>query len=88
MNGVQLSSFNYRFDTNTGKCLNAQVGLHGQNTDSTEFVDASIRINPEDLPEGKTFMQMTMDSIVVLAKQKLASDTAVKEQTTPGQAQR
>ena len=80
MNGVQLSSFNYRFDTNTGKCLNAQVGLHGQNTDSTEFVDASIRINPEDLPEGSSFMQMTMDNIVVLAKKKLASDTAIKEQ--------
>ena len=81
MNGVQLSSFNYRFDTTTGKCLYAQVGLHGQNTDSTEFVDASIRINPEDLPEGSRFMQMTMDSIVVLAKKKLASDTAIKEET-------
>lgn len=86
MDGISLSSFNYRFDTTTGKCLYAQVGLHGQNTDSTEFVDASIRINPEDLPEGSSFMQMTMDNIVVLAKKKLASDTAVKEQTTPGQA--
>lgn len=80
MNGVNLSSFNYRFDTTTGKCLYAQVGLHGQNTDSTEFVDASIRINPEDLPEGSSFMQMTMDSITLLAKKKLAADTANKEQ--------
>lgn len=81
MNGINLSSFNYRFDTTTGKCLYAQVGLHGQNADSTEFVDASIRINPEDLPEGKTFMEMTMDSIVMLAKKKLASDTVVKEES-------
>lgn len=81
MNGINLSSFNYRFDTTTGKCLNAQVGLHGQNADSTEFVDASIRINPEDLPEGSSFMQMTMDNIVVLAKKKLASDTVVKEES-------
>lgn len=80
MNGVNLSSFNYRFDTTTGKCLYAQVGLHGQNTDSTEFIDASIRINPEDLPEGSSFMQMTMDSITLLAKKKLAADTANKEQ--------
>lgn len=81
MNGINLSSFNYRFDTTTGKCLYAQVGLHGQNADSTEFVDASIRINPEDLPEGRSFMQMTMDNIVVLAKKKLASDTVVKEES-------
>lgn len=81
MNGINLSSFNYRFDTTTGKCLYAQVGLHGQNADSTEFVDASIRINPEDLPEGSSFMQMTMDNIVVLAKKKLASDTVVKEES-------
>ncbi|MDN4486503.1 hypothetical protein [Limosilactobacillus reuteri] len=26
MNETQLSSFNYQFDTNTGKCLYAQVG--------------------------------------------------------------
>lgn len=81
MDGINLSSFNYRFDTNSGKCLYAQVGLHGQNNDSTEFVDASIRINPDDLPEGKSFMQMTMDSIVVLAKKKLATDASFKEET-------
>lgn len=54
MNETQLSSFNYQFDTNTGKCLYAQVGLHNESADSTEFVNASIRVKPDDLPEGKT----------------------------------
>ena len=50
MNETQLSSFNYQFDTNTGKCLYAQVGLHNESADSTEFVNASIRVKPDDLP--------------------------------------
>lgn len=49
MNETQLSSFNYQFDTNTGKCLYAQVGLHNESADSTEFVNASIRVKPDDL---------------------------------------
>ena len=80
MNETQLSSFNYQFDTNTGKCLYAQVGLHNESADSTEFVNASIRVKPDDLPEGKDFMQLSMKDLITIAKQKLAADTAIKKE--------
>ena len=80
MNETQLSSFNYQFDTNTGKCLYVQVGLHNESADSTEFVNASIRVKPDDLPEGKDFMQLAMSDLITIAKKKLAADTAVKEE--------
>lgn len=78
MNETQLSSFNYQFDTNTGKCLYAQVGLHNESADSTEFINASIRVKPDDLPEGKDFMQLAMSDLITIAKKKLAADTAIK----------
>ncbi|MCT3210512.1 hypothetical protein EFO59_07840, partial [Limosilactobacillus reuteri] len=80
MNETQLSSFNYQFDTNTGKCLYAQVGLHNESADSTEFVNASIRVKPDDLPESKDFMQLSMKDLITIAKQKLAADTAIKKE--------
>lgn len=80
MNETQLSSFNYQFDTNTGKCLYAQVGLHNESADSTEFVNASIRVKPDDLPEGKDFMQLAMSDLITIAEKKLAADTAIKEE--------
>lgn len=80
MNETQLGSFNYQFDTNTGKCLYAQVGLHNESADSTEFVNASIRVKPDDLPEGKDFMQLAMSDLITIAKKKLAADTAIKEE--------
>lgn len=80
MNETQLSSFNYQFDTNTGKCLYAQVGLHNESADSTEFVNASIRVKPDDLPEGKDFMQLAMSDLITIAKKKLVADTAIKEE--------
>lgn len=80
MNETQLSSFNYQFDTNTGKCLYAQVGLHNESADSTEFINASIRVKPDDLPEGKDFMQLAMSDLITIAKKKLAADTAIKKE--------
>lgn len=80
MNETQLRSFNYQFDTNTGKCLYAQVGLHNESADSTEFVNASIRVKPDDLPEGKDFMQLSMKDLITIAKQRLAADTAIKKE--------
>lgn len=80
MNETQLSSFNYQFDTNTGKCLYAQVGLHNESADSTEFINASIRVKPDDLPEGKDFMQLAMSDLITIAEKKLAADTAIKEE--------
>ena len=80
MNETKLSSFNYQFDTNTGKCLYAQVGLHNESADSTEFVNASIRVKPDDLPEGKDFMQLAMNDLITIAEKKLAADTAIKEE--------
>ncbi|WP_139566694.1 hypothetical protein, partial [Limosilactobacillus reuteri] len=61
-------------------CLYAQVGLHNESADSTEFVNASIRVKPDDLPEGKDFMQLAMSDLITIAKKKLASDTAIKEE--------
>lgn len=41
---------------------------------------ASIRVKPDDLPEGKDFMQLAMNDLITIAKKKLAADTAIKEE--------
>lgn len=54
MNETQLSSFNYQFDTNTGKCLYAQVGLHNESADSTELSMLQFGLSLMTYPKEKT----------------------------------
>ena len=59
--------------------LAAQIGLYGNEAATGEYINASIRVNKDDLPADKTFMQVAMADMVTIARQKLAKDTAIKE---------
>lgn len=80
MNNLEVNQFSYNFDN--GTITSAQVGLYGNNSADGEFINASIRVKQADLPAGKTFMQVAMGDMVTIARQKLAADTTVKEETT------
>jgi len=80
MENLEVNQFSYNFDN--GNITSAQVGLYGNNSGDGEFINASIRVKQDDLPDGKTFMQVAMGDMVTIARQKLASDTAIKEATT------
>lgn len=77
MENLEVNQFSYNFDN--GQITSAQVGLYGANTTDSEFVNASIRVKQDDLPDGKNFMQVAMGDMVTIARQKLAKDTAIKE---------
>ena len=81
---VQINSFTYNFTE--GQINSAQVGLYGNNPSNGEYVNASVRINQSDLSEGATFLTVAMNDIVVIAKKKLAADTALKDATTSTKA--
>lgn len=80
---VQVNSFTYNFTD--GQISSAQVGLYGNNPSTSEYVNASVRINQSDLAEGATFMTTNMTDLITIAEKKLAADTAVKGTTTQAQ---
>lgn len=77
MNNIQLNNFTYNFVD--GKVTSAQVGLYGNDSANSEYINASIRVNQEDLPQGQTFLQASMQDMVAIARKKLATDTATKQ---------
>lgn len=77
---VQVNSFTYNFTD--GQINSAQVGLYAQAASTGEYVNASVRINQSDLAENATFLTVSMNDIITIAKKKLAADTAVKDTTT------
>lgn len=77
MDKLQLNIFTYNF--NDGQVTSAQIGLYGNEAATGEYINASIRVNKDDLPADKTFMQVAMADMVTIARQKLAKDTAIKE---------
>lgn len=79
MDNLQVNQFSYNFDN--GTVTSAQVGLYGSNTSDGEYINASIRVNQADLPEGKSFMEVAMADMVEIARQKLSKDTAIKDAT-------
>lgn len=77
---VQVNSFTYNFTD--GQINSVQVGLYGNSQSTGEYINASVRINQSDLSEGATFLTVSMNDIITIAKKKLADDTAVKNSTT------
>lgn len=75
---IQVNSLNYNF-TN-GSIDSAQVGLFGRDATSGDYINAQIKVKQSDLTEGATFLTVSMADIVTIAKKRLASDTAVKDQ--------
>lgn len=80
MDNIQVNQFSYNFDN--GQIASAQVGLYSNNAANAEYINASIKVKPDDLPEGKGFMQLAMNDLITIAKNKLAADTAVKTEST------
>lgn len=76
---LEINQFTYNFED--GKITSAQIGLYGTNNPDAEYVNASIRIKPEDLPEGKSFMAMGMPDMIAIARKKLMADTKAEETT-------
>lgn len=77
MNELQVNQFTYNFDN--GQVTSAQIGLYGSNTPDGEYINASIRVKKDDLPEGKEFMQVAMTDMITIARQKLTADTQPKQ---------
>ena len=80
---IQVNQFSYNFSDS--KVSSAQVGLYGQLADSSEYVNASIRVNAEDLPNDKDFMSVSMQDMIEIARQKLAKETNVTPVVQPAQ---
>lgn len=76
---VRVSSINRIFDR-LGETINAVVSMVGTASDgSGDYINYRKTIVKEDLPEGKTFAQMSAGSLKTLAKAQLVNDTKVSE---------
>lgn len=84
---VQLNSLNYNVNIQDGTIDSAQVGLYGRDATSGNYINAQIKDEQSDLAEGAAFLTTSTADIVMIAKKKLAADTAVKDATviTPAQ---
>lgn len=81
---IQVNQFSYNFAN--GQVASAQVGLYGSISESSEYVNASIRVNKSDLPADKDFMSVSMADMITIARKKLTQDTTVPEKTDAQQA--
>lgn len=71
---ITLNRLAYQFGTDNAT-LSVSVGLSG--SQDSNSISASIQINSTDLPDGKTFDDMTKADFETLAKSMLAKLTAV-----------
>ena len=76
---IRVSSINRVFNQ-SGETTNAVVSLNGTASDgSGDYINYRKTIAKEDLPEGKTFAQMSAGTLKALAKAQLVNDTKVSE---------
>ena len=76
---IRVSSINRVFNQ-LGETINAVVSMVGTASDgSGDYINYRKTIAKEDLPEGKTFAQMSAGTLKVLAKTQLVNDTKVSE---------
>lgn len=80
---IQVNQFSYNFSDS--KVSSAQVGLYGQLADSSEYINASVRVNAEDLPKDKDFMSVSMQDMIKIAREKLSNETKVAPVVQPAQ---
>ncbi|MDN2452516.1 hypothetical protein [Lactobacillus sp. UCMA15818] len=71
---ITLNRLAYQFGTDNAT-TSVQVGLSGSQDGNS--ISASLQINSTDLPDGKTFDDMTKADFETLAKSMLAKLTAV-----------
>ncbi|MFV4953164.1 hypothetical protein VSS98_03895 [Lactobacillus delbrueckii subsp. allosunkii] len=76
---IRVSSINRVFNQ-LGETINAVVSMVGTASDgSGDYINYRKTIAKEDLPEGKTFAQMSAGTLKALAKAQLVNDTKVSE---------
>lgn len=76
---IRVSSINRVFNQ-LGETINAVVSMVGTASDgSGDYINYRKTIAKEDLPEGKTFAQMSAGTLKALAKTQLVNDTKVSE---------
>lgn len=76
---IRVSSINRVFNR-LGETINAVVSMVGTASDgSGDYINYRKTIAKEDLPEGKTFAQMSAGALKALAKAQLVNDTKVSE---------
>ncbi|AIS73886.1 hypothetical protein LDL_028 [Lactobacillus phage Ldl1] len=76
---IRVSSINRVFNQ-SGEPINAVVSVVGTSSDgSGDYINYRKTVTKEDLPEGKTFAQMSAGSLKALAKAQLVNDTKASE---------
>ena len=74
---IRVSSINRVFNQ-SGETTSAVVSLNGTASDgSGDYINYRKTITSADLPEGKTFAEMSAGSLKALAKAQLVNDTKV-----------
>ncbi|MCT3493755.1 hypothetical protein EFR56_04085 [Lactobacillus delbrueckii] len=74
---IRVSSINRAFNQ-SGEAVNAVVSLVGTASDgSGDYINYRKTITSADLPEGKTFADMSAGELKSLAKTRLVDDTKV-----------
>lgn len=76
---IRVSSINRVFNQ-SGEVINAVVSLNGAASDgSGDYINYRKTITSAELPEGKTFAQVSAGALKALAKAQLVNDTKVSE---------
>lgn len=74
---IRVSSINRVFNQ-SGEVISAVVSLNGTASDgSGDYINYRKTITSADLPEGKTFAEMSAGTLKALAKTQLVNDTKV-----------
>ena len=74
---IRVSSINRVFNQ-SGETTSAEVSLNGTASDgSGDYINYRKTITSADLPEGKTFANMSAGTLKSLAKTQLVNDTKV-----------
>lgn len=74
---IRVSSINRVFNQ-SGEAINAVVSLVGTASDgSGDYINYRKTLTSADLPEGKTFAEMSAGALKSLAKTQLVNDTKV-----------
>ncbi|MDF4029089.1 hypothetical protein P3S54_01615 [Lactobacillus delbrueckii] len=74
---IRVSSINRVFNQ-SGEVVSAVVSLNGTASDgSGDYINYRRTITSADLPEGKTFAEMSAGALKALAKAQLVNDTKV-----------
>ena len=75
---IRVSSINRVYDQRTKQITHVVVFLLGNSTDgSGDYINYRKTITSADLPEGKTFADMSAGTLKSLAKAQLVNDTKV-----------